>query len=215
MSLPKLLARSARLHSALVEAVGPLELAYDEPRVAVTADALAVAAQHSDALLLLMEQQLHVTAMGALRMQYEAVVRAVWTLFAASDDAVTRLAAPLTRDALKAAKSLGLNSELLTDIDESPAPADLKRELREFRTSYWDVLNSYIHSGLVSLRRHDGHFEHELLTAVRMSNGLATLVYALMTIVCGRVRAQADINVVCAAFMDCLPQRHPPPPPVG
>lgn len=211
MRLPELLARSTRMHSALVEATGPLELASNEARVTVAADALMVAAQHSDALLLLMEQHLFVTAMGALRMQYEALVRAVWALFAAPDAAISRLAAPLTRGTLKQANAMGGNAEQLGDIEKSLAPGDLKRELREFRTSYWDVLNSYIHSGLVSLRRHEGHFEAELMTAVRMSNGLATRVHAMLTVLCGRPKGQVDINVVCATFMDCLPQRHPPP----
>jgi hypothetical protein len=210
MKLTTLLLRSDTLHAALSEAVGTLEDVPNDHRATVTLDVLMVASQHGHAVRHLLAQDLCVSAIGLLRMQYEAVLRAVWALFAAAPSDLAALAAPLTRGTSKAAKSLGMPGELLGAVDKSEAPPDLKRTLREFRTSSWDFLNSYIHAGIHPLRRHEAHLEHELTTALRMSNGLAAITSGLMVIVAQQPRRQADINVVCIGFQECLPARHTP-----
>lgn len=210
MRLPTLLARSDALHAALADAVGELDDVPTANRASVTMDALMVAGQHGQALRYLLGQDLGISAVGLLRMQYEAVLRAVWVLFAASPGDVDALAAPLTRGTTKSAKSLGMAAELLAAIDKSSAPQDLKRSLREFRTSSWDVLNSYVHAGIHPLRRHDTQQDHELTTSLRMSNGLAAITCALMVIVGQQPKRQADINVVCVSFSECMPARHQP-----
>jgi len=202
------MARTASLHRALGEAVGELEENPMDLRATVTMEALLVAEQHGRALRELLSLDLQVSAMGMMRLQYEAVLRAIWLLFAASDDEVRALAAPLTPRTLKSANSLGMAGELLGDIEKSQAPADLKRSMREFRTSLWDVMNSYVHAGLFALRRHDAHLEHELATMLRMSNGLANVTCGLLTIVGHRPERQANINVVCLTFPECMPPRH-------
>lgn len=210
MRLTTLLARSEALHQALVEAVGDLDEVPAVPRATVTMDALMVASQHAAALRLLLSEDLGSTAIGVMRMQYEALVRAAWALFAASQQAIAALAAPLTPATSKAASSLGMPNELLKAIEKSEAPDDLKRVLREFRTSSWDFTNSYVHAGIHPLRRHDAHHEHELTTTLRLSNGLAAVACALMTIVGQRPKRQADINVVCTGFAECMPPRYQP-----
>lgn len=209
MRLATLLLRSDALHSALKEATGELEVPA-EPRATVPMDALMVAAQHGQALRVLMEAGLGSSAMGMLRMQYEAVLRAVWALFAAGSCEVAAMAAPLTPGTSKTAKSVGgLPIDLLEAVEKSStAPPDLKRCMREFRTSSWDITNSYVHAGLHPLRRHDTQMEHELSIALRMSNGLSHLASGLMVIVARHPGRQADLNVVCIAYMECMPPRH-------
>jgi hypothetical protein len=208
MGLVTILERSDALHAALALAVGDLDDVPAAERAAVTMDALLLSTQHATALRLALAADLGASAIGLLRMQYEAVLRAVWALFAADAADVAALAAPLTPGTLKAAKSLGLAAELLTAIERSEAPQDLKRTLREFRTSSWDVLNSYIHAGIHPLRRADGNAEHELVMALKMSNGLAAITCALMVIGGQRPKRQSDINVACVSYPDCLPARH-------
>lgn len=206
-TLQRLLQRSNEFHERLAEAVGEL----DEPvdgRASVTMDALVLSMQHADALRLTADAGLGASAMGLLRMQYEAVLRAVWALFAADQADITALAAPLTPGTLKAAKGIGMPAELLVAVERSEAPADLKRNLREFRTSSWDVLNSVVHAGLHPLRRRDGALDAESVMALVSSNGMAVIAAALMTIVGQRPKRQADINILWTAFTDCLPPRH-------
>lgn len=210
MSLSEMLSRSDALHAALAEAVGELDHASLSVRGSVAMDALMVSAQHGQALRVLLAEDLGVSAMGILRMQYEAVLRAVWALFAGSVPDLAKLAAPLTPGTAKAAKSIGMPADLLGAIDKSDAPADLKRSLHEFRSSSWEVLNSYIHAGIHPLRRHDVQHEHELSVALRMSNGLAFVTCGLMVIVGQRPKRQADINIVGLSFADCMPPRYVP-----
>lgn len=148
--------------------------------------------------------------MGLLRLQYEALLRAVWAFFAASEREVAAMAAPLTPGTTKAANSIGLPGQLLESIEACDAPEDLKRTLREIRASSWGVMNSYVHAALHALRRHDAHPEHELVTALRVSNGMGAITCALMTVVTQRPQLQNDINVVCVNFQECMPPRHPP-----
>jgi len=204
-----LLARSDTMHAALSEAVGTLEVPM-VVRATVTMDALMVAEQHGQALRHLLALDLGVSAMGLLRLHYEACLRAVWALYAASESDVLTLAAPLTPGTSKAAKSLGMPGELLDAIDKSAAPPDLKRSLREIRTSSWDIMNSYVHAGIHPLRRHESSHEHELTTALRVSNGLAAITCALMVIVGQQPKRQGDINVVCVGYQECMPPRHIP-----
>ncbi len=210
MRLATLLIRSSTLHQTLDEALGDIECSSGDHRATVTLDALLVSRQHADAVRLLLSQDLGSTAIGVLRMQFEAVVRATWALFAASPQAIAALAAPLTPATSKAASSLGLPNELLKAIDKSEAPQDLKRSLLEFRATSWEVTNSYVHAGIHPLRRHMAHHEHELAMTLRFSNGLAVICYALMTIVGQVPQRQADINVACVNFLECLPPRRLP-----
>lgn len=208
--LERILRRSEEFHERLEEAVGELDAVPDAERATVTMDALVVSMQHADAIRLTVGAGLGVSAMGLLRMQYEAVLRAVWALFAADQTDIAALAAPLTPGTLKAAKSLGMAAELLSAVEKSEAPDDLKRSLREFRTSSWDVLNSVIHAGLHPLRRSEGSLGHEIAVTVKTSNGMSMLSAALMVIVGQRPKRQADINILYATFPECLPPRHVP-----
>ena len=88
MRLSTLMARTASLHRALEDAVGELEENPTDLRATVTMEALLVAEQHGRALRELLSLDLQVSAMGMMRLQYEAVLRAIWLLFAASDDEV-------------------------------------------------------------------------------------------------------------------------------
>jgi hypothetical protein len=196
------------MHTALADAVGELTVDAADQRASVTMDALMVAAQHGEALRALLGLDIGVSGVALLRMQYDALLRAVWALFVATPKDLAALSAPLTPATTRAANKLGLTGQLLEAIERSAAPADLKRALREVRTSSWDVLNSYVHAALHPLRRLDSGQEHEMTTALRMSNGLAALTCGLM-VVAGRVQArQHDINVVIVSFPECMPPRH-------
>lgn len=207
MKLLTVLARSEAFNRALAEAVGEVHVDGLDQRASVTMDALMVASQHGHALRALLDMDLGVSGVAMLRLQYEAVLRAVWTLWVASELELNKLSAPLTPATTKAANSLGMASVLLKAIEASQAPDDLKRSLREIRTHSWEVLNSYVHAGLYPLRRHDTAQDHETTISLRMSNGLAAVTCGLITVVALRPARQRDINIVCLAFPECMPPR--------
>ena len=96
MELPTILARSEFLQRALWEAVSDVQVDASDYRSSVTMDALQVAVQHGDALRALMGLDLGTSGVAMLRLQHDAVTRAIWTLWAASERDIAKLAAPLT-----------------------------------------------------------------------------------------------------------------------
>ncbi|HEU4460885.1 MAG TPA: hypothetical protein VFR90_17320 [Methylibium sp.] len=206
--LARLLSRTEQLLSRFDETLGDAGLAYDDLRSAVTLDALLVARQHAEAVVVLARAQLLSSAIGVLRMQYEAVLRGAWLMFAATEKEVAILSAPLTPGTLQASKNLGTSVELLTAIElSSGAPPPLKLALREFRESSKDVLNSHSHAGLHPLRRHDGHFEREMATTLVASNGLTYLTAMSIVHAGGVPERQGDVNVLFTSYSDCMNRR--------
>jgi hypothetical protein len=206
-SIAVALVRSERMHSALMEAMGEVEVDAEWPRQDVAQDACALAFEHGTGLRQLMEAGLESSAVGLLRMQFEALLRAAWVSYAAKDTDVRAMAAPLTPETSKAAKSLPLTGAMLADVEKSErAPPSLKLALREFKDSSWEALNSYVHSGIHPLRRVGlGHHEQVLLGALRASNALCYATAMLKTGESGHADRHPSINVVVTAFSDCMP----------
>src|SRR4051812_25249531 len=105
MKLLTIIARSESLHRALIEAVGEVHVDPTDQRASLTIDALQVAAQHGEALRALLGMALGISSVAMLRLQYEAVLRAVWTLWVATERDLGKLSAPLTPATTKAANS--------------------------------------------------------------------------------------------------------------
>jgi len=87
------------------------------------------------------------SAIGLLRLQYEAFVRAIWLYYAASDVAVTKLMTELTTKSARRSQKLPMLSEMLIKLD-GKAPQVVLDQLLEFREYSWKPLSSYIHGGI-------------------------------------------------------------------
>ena len=70
----------------------------DSPRLTACRILCSVALEHAESAKILIVSGNFTSAVGLLRLQYEALVRAVWLLYAASDSAVGKLAAELTSE---------------------------------------------------------------------------------------------------------------------
>ncbi len=208
LTLNVLLARSKQLYSAWQMA---LEVAWaDEPveidlRERLTLDACALAVEHGSALRSLMSSGLESSALALLRVQHEALLRAAWVLFSASEEAVRSLAAPHTPETLKQANKLPLTNVLLEAVEKSDAPGGLKRGLREFRERSWAGMNSYAHAGLLALGRvANGHPEFQLVQAIQVSNAHSYAAHMLCAQITGSEQAVGEINVIAVAFPGCM-----------
>jgi hypothetical protein len=117
-----------------------------------------IAQEHALALRELTRIRLLTSAMGMLRLQYEAVVKAIWLLYAASDNAIENLLAPLTLESEQIANNgLPSFSDMMKEI-EKRGPPGVHRRLSEFRDYSWRPLNSFVHSGIHAVNRHkDGY----------------------------------------------------------
>lgn len=164
-----------------------------------------IAQEHAISLRELTRIRLLTSAMGILRLQYEAVVRAIWVLYAASDNAIDKLVAPLTPENEQIAKN-GLPSVAnMMDQIEKKSPPGVHRHLSGFKDNSWRHLNSFVHSGIHAVNRNkDGYPIVLLYSAIRQSNNLSHMsATALACLLENGDLAMSLINI-CKKYSDCL-----------
>ena len=140
-----------------------------------------------------------------LRLQYEALLRAAWLLYAASPDHIAKLAAVLDVEAEQAAKKLPGYLDMLEAVVKK-APAGLSAPLVEFNQYSRHALNSFVHSGIHPLRRaQDGYPAVIGATVIRFSNGLMHFAYRVLSSLSGSQRRMDRVTRLYEGFEDCVP----------
>jgi hypothetical protein len=142
---------------------------------------------------------------AVLRLQYEALLRAVWLLYAATPGHIGKLACTLDLEAEQAAKNLPGYMEML-DAVVKKAPQGLAAPIAEFNQYSRHALNSFVHSGIHPLRRAREGFPLEMAaTVVRFSNGLMHFAYRMLTSLSGSQRRMDRVTHLYNDFTDCVP----------
>ena len=206
--LERMLHRSNTLHERLDELLS--EAAFDgSPRGESTLGMCLVAMEHATALRALMTLRLPTSAVSLMRLQFEAVTRAMWLLYAASDAAIDKLLAPLTLQSEQAAKNLPGASEMIEQIGKrvgQGAPAAAHQMLSHFKDVTWHAMNSFVHGGIHPLWRSTEGFPIDLaLQVLRNSNGLTTMTGMTMAVLTGDEAVAKQVSKIQPAFADCLP----------
>jgi hypothetical protein len=142
-----------------------------------------------------------------LRLQYEALLRAAWLMFAATDTQFEKLASALNVETEQAAKNLPGYSEMLNAVLRA-APEGLGGPLEEFNQYSRQALNSFVHSGIHALHRMRNGYPAEMArTVVQFSNGLLHFAYRLLASLSGSQRRMDRVTRLNVDFSDCLPKR--------
>lgn len=207
-TLEFVLLRSEELQERLLELLS--EADFDDcPRSLACYSMGSVAIEHAASLRYLMTLTLPNSAAGLLRLQFEALTRAMWLLYAASDASVEKLAAPLSPESERAAKNLPSAREMIDDIGRCVpecAPAAAHLMLVRFKDMSWHAMNSFVHGGIHPLRRHAEGFPVDLATTiVRNSNGLLTMTGMALAVLTGDQRITESMSRIQPEFADCLP----------
>ena len=203
MSLEKILSRSAELENELLRFFDHKQvstLARDQ----TTYTMCSIAFEHARSVRILMDVGNFTSALGMTRLQYEALVRAMWVFHAASESLISKLSDELTPESAKAASKMPMLSEMLIQIEKS-APKRAYEMLYEIKTQSWSAMNSYTHSGIHAVsRRKEGYPLALLINCIKHSNNmsaLATILYAILT----RNNAIAYVlDKVHHDFEDCI-----------
>ena len=206
--LEHMLHRSNALHERLDELLGDAD--FDgSPRGESALGMCLVAMEHATAMRALMALRLPSSAVGLMRLQFEALTRAMWLLYAASDAAIDKLLAPLTLQSEQAAKNLPGASEMIEQIGKrvgQGAPAAAHQMLSHFKDVTWHGMNSFVHGGIHPLRRSADGFPVDLaLQVLRSSNGLTTMTGMTMAVLTGDEAVAKPVSKIQPAFADCLP----------
>ncbi len=201
--------RSDELH---VEILGLLDgvPAYPGIRHEVALVACGMALEHALSLRLLVRAECYTSALSMMRLQYEALTRSVWLLYAATDLQVETLASPLTLDAEHAAKKMPMFAAMLDQIVKT-APDQASRMLLNFKETNYHAMNSFVHSGIHPLRRHAEGYPVKLVQDVlRNSNGLNVMTLQMGAILAGDSRINSVMRAVQEEFHQILPGLTPP-----
>lgn len=199
-----LLSRSAELESKLLEFLALTPFDHSE-RIMASRVMCSVAFEHAESAKMLISAGNLTSATGLVRLQYEALVRAMWLLYAASDTAVSKLTSELTQETADRANRLPMLSEMLEKL-QGKAPQEPVDMLLEFKEYSWKPLSSFIHGGIHAIHRHSKGYPLPLLEQmVRISNGVSVMVGMLLVILHGGGEQRGKMPRIQREFADCLP----------
>lgn len=111
----RMLHRADDLHERMHALLERAELD-DSSRGVAASGMCLVALEHGTALRALMALRLPTSAVSLMRLQFEALTRALWLMYAASDEAIRKLLAPLTSESEQAAKNMPSASHMIEQI---------------------------------------------------------------------------------------------------
>lgn len=200
------LGRSLELENDLLDFLSIDDRCSDK-RVKASKILCTIVFEHSESIKILISTGNLTSATGLVRLQYEALVRAMWLLYAASDVAVDKLMAELTNESAQKANNLPMLSEMLTKL-EGKAPEVAMDALNEFKQYSWKALSSYVHGGIHAISRHSkGYPVEQLIQLLKTSNGLLIMAGMLLVILSGDANQKGKIPSIQMKFKDCLPDQ--------
>jgi hypothetical protein len=199
-----LLTKSFLLHEALAalyESAAP----YPGQRFNAAMDTCAVSFEHASSVLHLVAAGLPSSATALLRVQTEAVTRAMWLLYAATDADVELMLSELDVGTSKAVKKLPMMTDMLRALEKT-APPIAVRPLLRFKELSVDPMNSFVHSGVHPLQRQRGGFPVALIEqVVKSSNGLTTICGMTAAVLTGDVVITRKVRALQSSFASVLP----------
>ncbi len=202
----QLLRDSDDLVTALAE-VFTLPKFDESPRHQISHLACRVSFEHGHAARLLLASGLVPSGLVVLRAQYEALVRAVWALYGATDSHIEKLTAGLDVNSEQSAKNLPQVQDMMGTL-ATKAPPQAYQVLLNFKDNSWKALNSYVHAGIHPLQRHESGYPLELVHQVlKNSNGLALVAAMQGAVLTGNQQAVRHVGTFQETHRTCLPAR--------
>lgn len=172
LPLDDMIAGSDALYAELSSRL-PSQLHFSNARSELASVSASLAIEHAQSILMLIAEGKPSSALALVRVQYEALVRAAWLYFGASDTAIAKFFAPIPADTVKEPDLFPTVTEMLRSI-EGKAPGPLHRALSDFKTGAWGAMNSFTHGLLRPMAgQRNGYHPGLLSTAIQNSNGAA------------------------------------------
>ena len=206
MPWPAILEESETLAGQLHELLSA-PLFEDSERLSTSDLACSVSLEHWAGVRKLLASTLLPSAVALHRSQFEALVRSVWLLYAASDLEVAKLATDLTPESEQAAKNLAPVAKMMEALSIK-APREAYDALNRFKDNSWGALNSYVHAGVHAINRHESGYPVALAEAVlRNANGLAIVAGMQAAVLTGNQRLVRQVLGLGTSHPLCMPPR--------
>ena len=204
MKLERALDESDALAGELLALVD-LPLCDDSARVDVADIACSLAFEHWHAVRLLLRCSLLPSALVVHRCQFEAILRSVWLIHAASDSDVIKLTANLDLESEQSAKNISQAQHMMEALAKS-GPENAYAALARFKDNSWKALNSYAHAGIHPLRRHaEGYPEALAHSVLCNANGLAVMSGMQAVVLGGAQPLQRQVLDLAGKHPSCMP----------
>jgi len=180
---------------------GPVD---DSNRIVASWIMCSVALEHSVSVRQLVMNGNYTSAICLCRSQFEAITRATWLFYAASDKKVDNTMAD-TKTLSNTAEQGPSNEDMIKAM-KGKAPEQAVMMFTEFRDVQWKALNSYVHGGIHALQRHGaGYPEQLVIDIVKSSNGLLSMTAMMAAILTGNQVIAKDISRIQRRHEECLP----------
>lgn len=164
----------------------------------------SVALEHSVSLRQLMLNGSYTSAICIMRSQFEAITRATWLFYAASERKVENTMTSLSELSQNADQKPS-NSEMIKKM-VGKAPEQAVQMFNDFKDVQWKALNSYVHGGIHALQRHGlGYPERLLIDIIKSSNGLLSMTAMMAAILTGNPLITKDVSKIQLRHRECLP----------
>ena len=161
--------------------------------------------EHALILRMLLRCACYTSAFSLLRLQYEALTRAVWLMYAATDLEVEQLTAPFSLQAETSARKMPMFSKMLEEV-KPKAPPHASTLLSQFKNVNWHAKNSYVHGGIHPLRRHAEGYPPQLVSGViRNSNGLNMMTLLTGKVIDGDPEGSVIVKAIWEKYQAFLP----------
>lgn len=201
------LIRAHEFHYALrKELIGETETAIPPgARNNATYSYCKIALEHGAGFQALLRDDNPTSALALVRLQYEAVLRAAWTQFAASETWIEKFSSqPESNEGKEPAKHPRV-CEMLEQLQASAADPKLHQSLFTLKAKAWDALNSYTHGGLRLMVRSLNGFEDDLLIwMLRTTNSLSYVAAQLLAFVANDPACSQRLARVRSGMLDCM-----------
>jgi len=203
--MDKLLLRSAEYEELVVEML--MLPSYDNSaRIKLSHIMCSVAIEHAESAKILLATGNFTSSLGVVRLQFEALVRALWFFYVASDLSVEKFSADLSVETEKKAQKMPMLSEMLKKM-EGKAPKNALEPLLEFKEYSWKPLSSFVHGGIHAISRHSKGYPVALLEqTLKASNGVNGMTGYFLAILTGNSKLAKDFHNSFYEYKDCLPE---------
>ena len=161
------------------------------------------ATEHAISQRVLIEAGLHGTALGLIRLQFETVVRAAWTLHGAKDDWLLKFSTPVP-DGDFNEPHLGPPIPSMLDAIEPYA----QQAVIEFRRLHMTVkvMHSFVHGGAhLVVHALRGYPPEKLVAVLQNRNLLALMLTNVIVIASQQPNLKGTVGQLGVAHAGCMP----------
>jgi hypothetical protein len=132
-------------------------------------------------------------------------VRAMWLLWAASDDELAKISAPLSAESETAAAKLPMVSKMIELLKDAGPPGAYEM-VSGFKSTMLSSLNSFVHSGIHPIQRHSAGYPERLMAQIlENSNAVFLMTTMLMANLTCDEAITKPMSKIQRGFADCLP----------